>query len=188
MATVSDVESAHLASGTVPRTRVAGQVLMLALLAGLVGVGAHLAGGGAIPTTCMAWVSVAAVAAPTTLLARALATRHRTSWRAFVALGSEQLGIELVLQANDRSVEGPLTTLAVHLVANVVLGVMLVGTARARADLSAAMDRVLPRLGGPPHLPARVPHPLVIGRVPLLAPYAISPRSLRGPPRSVVLH
>ena len=183
---MSDVETARLATGFAPRMRVAARVLMLALLAGLVGTGAHLAGGGAVPATGLALVSIAAVAGPATFLAQALATRHRSTWQALLALGSGQLGIELVLQANDRAVEGPLTTAVVHLLANAALGVMLVGTDRARADLVAALDRVLPQLGGTPYLPVRAVRVVVVGRIPAPVSCAISPCSLRGPPRSVV--
>ena len=183
-----DVGTARLVPGIVPWMHTAARVLVLALLAGLVGVGARLAGGGALPTTCTTLMSVVAVAGPATFLAQALATRHRSAWLAFVALGSGQLGIELVLQANDRAVEDPLTTVAVHLAANLVLGVMMVGADRVMADLVAALDRVLPRLGGPSYLPARPVHPRLVGRVPLPASSAMTPRSVRGPPRPGVPH
>ena len=180
---MSDVDIDRPAPGILPRWRVAVRVLLLGLLAGLVGIGAHLAGGGALPTTCMSLVSVAVVAGPAAFLAQAQATRHRSTWRAFVALGSGQLGIELVMQANDRSVEGPLITVAVHLAANVVLGVMLVGADRVLADLVAALARVLPCPGGPSCPPARPGHSRLTGRVVLPASCAITPCSVRGPPR-----
>lgn len=183
------MDIARRAPGIALRMRVVARVLMLALLTGLVGLGAHLAGGGAIPTTGVALVSVAAVAGPAALLAQALATRHRSAWRAFLALGSGQLGIELVLQVNDRAMESPLTTAAVHLLANVALGVVLIGSDRALAELVAALDRVLPRFGGSRRYPVQHGRPIVIaGRVVVLISCAISPCSLRGPPRPDVLH
>lgn len=184
------VEASRPAVGFVPMMRVAVRVLLLALLSGLAGVGAHVAGGGALPTTCLALVGVAGFAGPATFLAQALATRHRSTWGAFLALGMGQLGIELVLQVNDRAVQGPLTTAAVHLLANVALGVMLVGTDRALADLASVLDRVLPRVHEVPRLPQVLRGPALVGtgRVAFSASCASSPRTLRGPPRRVVLH
>ena len=167
--------------------RVASRVLIVALLAGLVGVAAHLVGGGALPTTCVAFVGVAGVAGPITVLAKALATRHRSTWRAFLALGGGQIAIELVLQANDCAVEGPLTTAAVHLCANLALGVMLVGTDRALADLTSALDRVLPPLDGVPRLAWLHGQPLVVvdhDAIPSCR--VVSLRTPRGPPRHLV--
>lgn len=182
------MEATRPAAGFVPSARVAVRVLTVALLAGLVAVVAHLAGGGSLPLTGAALAGVAGVAGPVTFLAQALATRYRSTWRAFLALASGQLVIELVLQANDRAVEGPLTTIAVHLLANAALGVMLVGTDRARADLASALDRVLPPFDTTPGSVKPHGRLFVAVRRDALAPScAISSRTLRGPPRHLGL-
>lgn len=181
------VEATRPADGPVPSAHVAVRVLTVALLAGLVAVAAHLAGGGSLPLTGAALAGIAGVAAPVTFLAQALATRYRSTWRAFLALAGGQLAIELVLQANDRAVEGPLTTIAVHLLANIALGVMLVGTERARADLASTLDRVLPPFNDNPGSTSPHGHLFVAVRHDALAPScAVSPRTPRGPPATSV--
>lgn len=189
LATVIIVEAVRPAVGFVPTARGAARAVLLAGLAGLVGVGAHLAGGGSLPVGGPAVIGVAGIAAPATFLAQALAARHRTTWRAFVALGCGQLGVELLLQADDRVLEGLLVTAMVHFLANIALGVMVVGADSALADLVVALDRVLPPSSELPLLPVAGDRGPSAGRNARPASRAaIVPRAPRGPPRLLALH
>lgn len=183
---MTTVEAQRLASGRGTGARGAMRLLGFAALSGLIGICAHLAGGGALPDGCLELTAVAGLAAATTLLAQASATLHRSSSVAFLVLGGGQLGIELVLQANDHALESPLVTLAVHLLANAALGTMLVGAERVLTDLALALDRVSPRLSAPrdrvaPTTGCRCPsRTAVFATIP-----GVTLRTPRGPPRRV---
>lgn len=165
-----------------PRTRLA----IISLLAALLAVGGHTAGGGALPISCGALTSVLLLALAATATAAWAAQRTRGPWAALGALAVGQLGTEALLSVPvDDLPPAPLPAAVVHALATLALGAMLLGADRTTNDLSAIADLVLPRWwrgrasAVPRGRPNRVRGPRTGALHGRLSP---SPSSPRGPP------
>lgn len=154
-------------------------------LSALLAVAGHVAGGGALPTSCAALITALVVGIAATWAAGYSVRRTRGPWAVLAALAVGQLGIEALLSVPvDALPPAPLATATVHAAATLALGVVLLGIDRTVDDLLEALDRVLPRwwrvraTPTPSGPEARIPGPAELPRLIL----ARHPRSLRGPP------
>ena len=172
-------------TGPRPRRRWASVSLLAALLA----LGGHVAGGGALPTSCAVLAGVLALAVVATGVATWAARRTRGPWATLVALAVGQLSTEILLSVPVEDAPGaPLLTAAVHALATVALGVLLLGADRSADELGAVADLVLPRWWRLLASVAPVERPRPVPDVPadvLRGDSSPSPRSLRGPPTPV---
>lgn len=175
------------AAGLAPRPRL--RLTTVSLVAALLAVGGHAAGGGALPLSCAALSSVLLLALGATATAAWAAQRTRGPWAALGALAVGQLGTEALLAVPvDDLPPAPLLATVVHALATLALGAMLLGADRTTNDLGAIADVVLPRwwrgrasavMSGRPCSVHALRADALHGRV------SPSPRSPRGPPALV---
>lgn len=163
--------------------------MAVSAMAALLAVAGHVAGGGALPTSCGVVTTVLAVAVVATGSAAWAAQRTRGPWAALLALAIGQLSTEALLSVPvDDLPAAPLRTAIVHAFATLALGVMLLGADRTVDDLHALLDRVLPRWwqGQAPAPTSGWPSGVCIAPSgPVAGVLCRSPRSLRGPPTPV---